>query len=886
MQNSKIGRAIVIILYFCIVLAVPMLTLHAFLDQSQLTEMSNEYCQQITAVNGRTSYRQCDFPSSNSRLAEVNENDIHPFLQTQGQTFGIADAQNDLQFLEVKHGLASRHFRYQQVIDGIPVFGGYFSLHEDGNGRVHTIHSSYHAEPQFAQSRGQLSQGEAEDRVLQALGIMKLRSFGVESNPVWYPTANGTLIFAYQLTVLSEIPLGNFNIVVDAQTGLILFNENRIAFDEGHGYTFYPNPVQTDGDNTFFDDDNDATSTALDAERISVTLKGLNSGTGLLIGEFVDLATLNSPNLPDVDANEPSRNYFYDRDDPRFEQVMVYHIIDSVQRYIHSLGYDDDVGTLNGIRDYQTLANAHWQSDDWSYFDPLPGDNAIHFGDGDVDDAEDGDTIVHEYGHAIQHAQNSNWGGGHMGSMGEGFGDYIAASFFADVGDPTYQSSDAACVAEWDAYPCLRRVDNNQRYPDDLGGSVHSEGRIWSRALWDIRQAIGREAADTVILEHHFSLPFGSTMPDAALAVLQADADVYGSIHDAAIRAVFCDRGILSGATCSVVVDGHYVDVSPNQAKMANFGEIVTYTIQITNLGTVADSFSLGLSGNSWSSVLAPSVMALAVDEVGTAVVTVTIPNDALNGQTDAVTLTATSQGNNAQQDTAVLTTQATNGIPPVYGVSLSANSAITDEVMIIVDHPFTITNDGNLMDTFTLSLSGNSWSSVLNKTSVILPSGQSELITVSVTIPMSAADNDSDVATLTATSQGNGSETDTATATTTANVPAYGINVSGDQASSGAVGGLITYTIQLNNVGENDDTFDVGVAGNNWTTLPESNTIHLASGAQANFDVVVTILAGGDSLDTAVITFSSQGNNEVSNSVTLTTSRSIYSFLPMIIKP
>ena len=51
---------------------------------------------------------------------------------------------------------------------------------------------------------------------------------------------------------------------------------------------------------------------------------------------------------------------------------------------------------------------------------------------------------------------------------------------------------------DWDATSytstvphCLRRLDTNLHYPADLNGEVHHDGQIWSRALWDIRQALG-----------------------------------------------------------------------------------------------------------------------------------------------------------------------------------------------------------------------------------------------------------------------------------------------------------------------------------------------------------------------------------------------------------
>jgi hypothetical protein len=69
-------------------------------------------------------------------------------------------------------------------------------------------------------------------------------------------------------------------------------------------------------------------------------------------------------------------------------------------------------------------------------------------------------------------------------------------------------------VADWDstsytssAPHCLRHVHTNLHYPEDLNGEVHQDGQIWSRALWDNRQALGNVKADTIILQGSFDFP-------------------------------------------------------------------------------------------------------------------------------------------------------------------------------------------------------------------------------------------------------------------------------------------------------------------------------------------------------------------------------------------
>ena len=53
----------------------------------------------------------------------------------------------------------------------------------------------------------------------------------------------------------------------------------------------------------------------------------------------------------------------------------------------------------------------------------------IRFGKGGVDDAEDAEVIVHEYGHAVHAAQVPGFGSSlDAGSIGESFGDYLAVT--------------------------------------------------------------------------------------------------------------------------------------------------------------------------------------------------------------------------------------------------------------------------------------------------------------------------------------------------------------------------------------------------------------------------------------------------------------------------
>lgn len=89
---------------------------------------------------------------------------------------------------------------------------------------------------------------------------------------------------------------------------------------------------------------------------------------------------------------------------------------------------------------------------------------------------------------------------------------------------------------------CLRRLDTDKMYPDDLDGEVHDDGEIWSHALWDLRTAIGSAHADTAILRAQFDWT-GTDMPGLAQRIVAAAQTLYG--QGALAHAAFARRGVL-----------------------------------------------------------------------------------------------------------------------------------------------------------------------------------------------------------------------------------------------------------------------------------------------------------------------------------------------------
>ena len=111
---------------------------------------------------------------------------------------------------------------------------------------------------------------------------------------------------------------------------------------------------------------------------------------------------------------------------------------------------------------------------------------------------------------------------------------------------------DPACVADWDstsydptAPHCLRRLDNELQYPDDLVGEVHADGEIWSNALWDINLGLGRAKANTLILEAQFSYRPDTSFAQAATVTVTTARELYGQAAANTVKKAFVARKIL-----------------------------------------------------------------------------------------------------------------------------------------------------------------------------------------------------------------------------------------------------------------------------------------------------------------------------------------------------
>lgn len=352
-----------------------------------------------------------------------------------------------------------------------------------------------------------------------------------------FQRAPGEYRLAYRVGMVLEDPPGDWEVLIDAQTGSELHREDRYvnhhsAIDgvTGTGYVYLTNPISAArsayGAPGFVDNGN-ADSDSLSRYRTLVPLESLTFEDGVykLNGPACTITDIESPADPPFYAEPSPDGFRYTRSHAGFDAVMAYYHVTAAHRRFVELGFSCDALA-------QVRVDPHgYQGKDNSHFSP--GGNWIAFGTGGVHDAQDADVIWHEYGHAIEYNIIPTWGGGECAALGEGFGDYWAGSHsrtFSQwkASDPQYN-----WLFLWDGHNEFwqgRILNDPRRYP--FGSlSVYGAGQVWSSTLMGIREELGRDVTDRLVLKSLYYLAGGATAVDNAEAILQADRDLFSGAH-------------------------------------------------------------------------------------------------------------------------------------------------------------------------------------------------------------------------------------------------------------------------------------------------------------------------------------------------------------------
>ncbi len=473
-------------------------------------------------------------------MTGISRTSAHEFLREHAAALQL-DSVDQLELDRSFNSPMGTHYVFRQKYQGVPVDGAEVKVHYAADGRVVAVNSTFAAGASVKSVRPAVHADLALELAYVELGgrpMVAVHEFSPTTELVIH-TATGAARLAWKVTVPTDGP--TWEVVIDAQDGSTIAaprDTNKYVVNGTGKVWSTANAVVSTHDNTLRDNNNSATAVPASAYA-TVTLPGLN-GNGFLDGTYV------SSSATKKRVSSSTNSFLYDRSSVGFEETMVYYNIDKTQRYIQSLGF-----TNANNRQQVYSANGTTQDNSWY----TPNTKQITYGTGGVDDAEDAEVLVHEYGHSIQDNQVPGFGSSNeAGAQGEGFGDYLGAT----IGAQTSGGFQDTCIMEWDATfysstnpPCLRRLDSTKHYPESVDNEVHDDGEMWSSTLWNIRTAIGAARADKVVIQHHFLLTAGSTFSASANAMVTAARNLgYTSTECNAIRTNMLNRGFSVTVTC------------------------------------------------------------------------------------------------------------------------------------------------------------------------------------------------------------------------------------------------------------------------------------------------------------------------------------------------
>ena len=242
------------------------------------------------------------------------------------------------------------------------------------------------------------SDGSIDYRIVPALpeAIPGAHPLTHAAVPVWL-VRDGQWIAAERRDVYRPHPLVRMRYWHDASGRIIDSLDLIRRLDTAvSAYVFAPDPLSVANVpyGGIYVDANDGNTAVLDSLRTEANVQLTWNGVGFtlansaaVIQEF-DPPSVAVPVLPGPDAK-------FSRSDSEFEMINVlYHIYEWKQR-MASLGY-------GGMVNYAIPVDVNaYGGADQSAFDFGTTPPRLYFGEGGVDDAEDADVIVHEYGHAM-----------------------------------------------------------------------------------------------------------------------------------------------------------------------------------------------------------------------------------------------------------------------------------------------------------------------------------------------------------------------------------------------------------------------------------------------------------------------------------------------------
>lgn len=455
------------------------------------------------------------------------------------------------QIQAVRHSPHATYYTLEQTIDNIPIVNLHLKFCVSTFGVCNYITGAYYQIDTILTS--------SPNRKQIPLQIAESYKFDIsqQGDPVFFIDDSGSLQFGNSYTE-KKAENGFETLLIDENNEVVFFSDHRSYFMQPdstvNGNVFLPDPLTT-ANTTYggaYTDHNDSLTPALQSEQANVSFKAFFDGTAFYLKtDSLELKDFASPAAAIATSATPA--FVYSRADAGFEDVNTFYHITTFNNANAALGY-------------ALISNFYLQIDphgaggaDQSFF--VSGTPpSIQYGEGGVDDAEDADVIIHEYTHALSdHASPGSNSGFERRAVDEGYGDYFAVSYSRSYSDFNWQN-----VFSWDGHNEFwsgRDANTTKHYPEDVGASLYDASEIWSGALMDIYDAIGKENTDKLVLENMYGSVINMSMPEAALLLLNSEAILFDSLYHTTVFDILHARGLLYGVDIEQVTTSASIQI-------------------------------------------------------------------------------------------------------------------------------------------------------------------------------------------------------------------------------------------------------------------------------------------------------------------------------------
>jgi carboxypeptidase T len=219
---------------------------------------------------------------------------------------------------------------------------------------------------------------------------------------------------------------------------------------------------------------------------------------------------------------------------------------------------------------------------------------------------------------------------------------------------------------------------------------------------------------------------------------------------------------------CEPQASLHLPVITPSSMFQAgDESAVLTYPLQVTNTDLISHTYDVLLSGYPYAISVATPVGPVLPHDTVLFTVTIVNPPYALGCATNVVNVTVKAQDSAVLSATAVLTAVVTPRWKVALLPTIQSKTGITGTTVI---YHLDVNNQGNVADTYHLTLEGNHWLTSLSLTQTLVTVtsryGGSEEITAFVTIPFTATPGQTDAVRIIATGTGTTAYADLTTTT------------------------------------------------------------------------------------------------------------------------